>query len=185
MIPATYVGVRSVSRTTGSPVVASSCDPADGRQKRRRVAPEASDGPILPPIGGNAKQAGFAERRYGDQLHGSDRGLRCTFVSIHLLDGKVSFIWLTSTLIHSGADICAVVPREAHSRRGPRTSQTASSGVRPRAAFRSLHPMRSLRCASTVPARPPSHRPTNSPTQRLPSNLPRNSFSGRGTLSFR
>ena len=105
MIPATYVGVRSVSRTTGYPVVASSCDPADGRQERRRVAPEASDGPILPPIGGNAKQAGFAERRYGDQLHGSDRGLRCTFVSIHLLDGTVSFTWLPSTLIHSGADI--------------------------------------------------------------------------------
>ena len=66
-----------MSHTTGSSVVASSCDPADGRQKRRRVAPEASDGPILPPIGGIAKQAGFAERRYGDQLDGSDRGLRC------------------------------------------------------------------------------------------------------------
>ena len=155
-----------MSRTTGSPVVASSCDPADGRQKRRRVAPEASDGPILPPIGGNAKQAGLAERRHGDQLHGSDRGLCCTFVSIHLLDGTVSLIWLTSTLIRLGADILPVVPREAHSRRGPRTSQTASTGVRPRAVGRSLYRMRSLRCASTVPARPPSHRTTNSPPAR-------------------
>ena len=76
-IPATYAVVQPVSRTTGSSVVASSCDPADGRQERRRVAPEASDGPILPPIGGIAKQAGFAERRYVDQLHRSDRGLRC------------------------------------------------------------------------------------------------------------
>ena len=155
-----------MNRTTGSPVVASSCDPADGRQKRRRVAPEASDGPILPPIGGNAKQAGFAERRHGDQLHGSDRGLCCTLVSIHLLDGTVSLTWLTSTLIRLGADIFSVVPREAHSRRGPRTSETASTGVRPRAANRSLYPMRSLRCAPTVPARPPSHRTTNSPAQR-------------------
>ena len=155
-----------MSRTTGSPIVASSCDPADGRQKRRRVAPEASDGPILPPIGGNAKQAGFAERRHGDQLHGSDRGLCCTFVSIHLLDGTVSLIWRTATLIRLGADILPVVPREAHSRRGPRTSQTASTGVRPRAAGRSLYPMRSLRCAPTVPARPPSHRTTNSPVER-------------------
>ena len=156
-----------MSRTTGSPVVASSCDPADGRQKRRRVAPEASDGPILPPIGGNAKQAGLAERRHGDQLHGSDRGLCCTFVPIYLLDGTVSLTWLTSTLIRLGADIFSVVPREAHSRRGPRTSQIASTGVRPRAADRSLYRMRSLRCAPTVPARPPSHRPTNSPAQRL------------------
>ena len=156
-----------MSRTTGSPIVASSCDPADGRQKRRRVAPEASDGPILPPIGGNAKQAGFAERRHGDQLHGSDRGLFCTFVSIHLLDGTVSLTWLTSTLIRLGADIFSVVPREAHSRRGPRTSQTASTGVRPRAANRSLYPMRSLRCAPTVPARPPSHRTTSSPAQQV------------------
>ena len=82
MIPATYIGIQPVSHTTDPSVVATSCDPVDGRQERRRVAPEASDGPILPPIGGIAKQAGFAERRYGDQLHGSDRGLRWSFVSI-------------------------------------------------------------------------------------------------------
>ena len=88
---------------------------------------------------------------------------------------------------HESYQTIHVVPREAHSRRGPRTSQTASTGVRPRATVRSLYPMRSLRCAPTVPARPPSHRPTNSPAQRCSThngNLPRKRSSGRGTLSF-
>ena len=49
-------------------------------QEPRHVALEASDQPILQPIVGIAKQAGFAERRYSDQLHGSDRDLRCAFV---------------------------------------------------------------------------------------------------------
>ena len=66
----------------------------------------------MPPIGGNAKQAGFAERRYGDQLHGSDRGLRCTFVSIHLLDRLAGSKYRLSTLIHPGKEMLAGVPRE-------------------------------------------------------------------------
>ena len=90
----------------------------------------------------------------------------CLNLSTFSLGALGCVIWLPSTLIRLGADIFSVVPREAHSRRGPRTSETASTGVRPRAANRSLYPMRSLRCAPTVPARPPSHRTTNSPAQR-------------------
>ena len=101
-----------MSRTTSPSVVARSCDPADGRQERRRVAPEASDGPILQPIGGIARQPGFAERRYGDQLHGSDRGLRCAFVSIHMLNSRVSSKYQLSTFIHPDEEMLAGVPRE-------------------------------------------------------------------------
>ena len=79
VIAATRPGTRPVVSTTGSSVVAMSCGLADGRQEPRHVALEASDQPILQPIGGIAKQAGFAERRYSDQLHGSDA--RLAFVS--------------------------------------------------------------------------------------------------------
>ena len=84
VIAATRPGTRPMVSTTGSSVVAMSCSLADGRQEPRHVALplEASDQPILQPIGGIAKQAGFAERRYSDQLHGSDPDLRCAFVSI-------------------------------------------------------------------------------------------------------
>ena len=87
-------------------------DPAGGRQERRRVAPEASDGPILPPIGGIAKQAGFAKCRYGDQLHGSDRDLRCSFVSMNILDRLPSPRYQPSTLIRPDEEMLAGVPRE-------------------------------------------------------------------------
>ena len=63
-------------------------------------------------IGGIAKQAGFAERRYSDQLHGSDRDLRCAFVSIHMLDRPASSKYQLSTLIHPDEEMLAGVPRE-------------------------------------------------------------------------
>ena len=90
VIAVTRPGTRPVVSTTGSSVVAMSRGLADGRQEPRHVALEPSDQPILQPIGGIAKQAGFAERRYSDQLHGSDRDLRCAFVSIHMLDRPAS-----------------------------------------------------------------------------------------------
>ena len=175
-----------MSRTTGSPVVASSYDPADGRQKRRRVAPEASDGPILPPIGGNAKQAGFAERRHGDQLHGSDRGLCCTFVFMHLLDGTVSFTWLTSTLIHLGADIFFC--RATRGSQPPRT-QDKSDRV-DRGASTSSGPISVSNAVTTVRSDGP-RAPSESSYHQLTGsagffgNLRRKRSSGRGTLSFR
>ena len=43
--------------------------------------------------------------------------------------------------------------------REPWTSRTASSGMSSRAFIRSRYPLRPLRCASAVPARPPSRRP--------------------------
>ena len=94
--------------------MAMSCGLADGRQEPRHVALEASDQPIMQPIGGIAKQAGFAERRYSDQLHGSDRDLRCAFVSIHvhMLDRPASSKYQLSTLIHPDEEMLAGVPRE-------------------------------------------------------------------------
>ena len=112
VIAATRPGTRPVVSTTGSSVVAMSCGLADGRQEPRHVALEASDQPILQPIGGIAKQAGFAERRYSDQLHGSDRDLRCAFVSIHMLDRPASSKYQLSTLIHPDEEMLAGVPRE-------------------------------------------------------------------------
>jgi hypothetical protein len=186
VIAATYPGTRPVVRTTGPSVVASSCDPADGRQERRCVAPEASDGPILPPIGGIAKQAGFAERRYGDQLHGSDRGLRCSFVSIHLLDILAGSKYRFSTLIHPGEEMLAGVPRERR-----RATRAVDEWTRvERGAYRSIGPFTTLSAVTTVrsdgPRAPPessSHQLTDSTP--IPGNLPRNRSSGRGTLSFR
>ena len=112
VIAAIRPGTRPVVHTTGSSVVAMSCGLADGRQEPRHVALEASDQPILQPIGGIAKQAGFAERRYSDQLHGSDRDLRCAFVSIHMLDRPASSKYQLSTLIHPDEEMLAGVPRE-------------------------------------------------------------------------
>ena len=186
MIPVTYAVVQPVSRTTGSPVVATSCDPADGRQERRRVAPEASDGPILPPIGGIAKQAGFAERRYGDQLHGSDRGLRWSFVSIHILDRLPGSKYRLSTLIHPGKEMLAGVPRERR-----RAARAVDEWVRvERDAYWSIGPFTTLSAVTTVrsdgPRAPPessSHQLTDSTP--LPGNPPRKRSCGRGTLSFR
>ena len=174
-----------MSRTTGSPVVASSCDPADGRQKRRRVAPEASDGPILPPIGGNAKQAGFAERRHGDQLHGSDRGLRWSFVSIHILDRLAGSKYRLSTLIHPGEEMLAGVPRER--RRATRAVDEWTHVER--GAYWSIGPFTILSAVTTVrsdgpraPSESSYHQLTGSAL--LNGNLPRKRSSGRGTLSF-
>ena len=185
MIPATYVGVRSVSRTTGSPVVASSCDPADGRQERRRVAPEASNGPILPPFGGIAKQAGFAERRYGDQLDGSDRGLRCSFVPICILDRLAGSKYQLSTLIHPGEEMLAGVPRERR-----RATRAVDEWTRvERGAYRSIGPFTTLSAVTTVRSdgpRAPSESSHHQLTagSPLPGNLPRIRSSGRGRLSF-
>ena len=175
-----------MSRTTGSSVVASSCDPADGRQERRRVAPEASDGPILPPIGGIAKQAGFAERRYGDQLHGSDRGLRCAFVSIHILDRLAGSKYRLSTLIHPGKEMLAGVPRER--RRATRAVDEWTCVER--GAYWSIGPFTILSAVTTVRSDGPRAPSESSHHQLtggllLPGNLPRKRPSGRGTLSFR
>ena len=112
VIAATRPGTRPVVSTTDSFIVAMSCGLADGRQEPRHVALEASDQPILQPIGGIAKQAGFAERRYSDQLHGSDRDLRCAFVSIRMLDRPASSKYQLSTLIHPDEEMLAGVPRE-------------------------------------------------------------------------
>ena len=174
-----------MSRTTGPFVVASSCDPADGRQKRRRVAPEASDGPILPPIGGIAKQAGFAERRYGDQLHGSDRGLRWSFVSIHLLDRLAGSKYRLSTLIHPGKEMLAGVPRERR-----RATRAVDEWTRvERGAYRSIGPFTTLSAVTTVRSdgpRAPSESSHHQLTGGMPlsGNLLRKRSSGRGTLSF-
>lgn len=174
-----------MSRTTGSSVVASSCDPADGRQERRRVAPEASDGPILPPIGGIAKQAGFAERRYGDQLHGSDRGLRWSFVSIHILDRLAGSKYRLSTLIHPGEEMLAGVPRERR-----RATRAVDEWTRvERGAYWSIGPFTTLSAVTTVRSdgpRAPSESSNHQLTagSPLPSNLPRIRSSGRGRLSF-
>ena len=174
-----------MSHTTDPSVVATSCDPADGRQERRRVAPEASDGPILPPIGGIAKQAGFAERRYGDQLHGSDRGLRCTFVSIHILDRLAGSKYRLSTLIHPGKEMLAGVPRERR-----RATRAVDEWTRvERGAYRSIGPFATLGAVTTVrsdgpraPSESSHHQLTAGPP--LPDNLPRIRSSGRGRLSF-
>ena len=175
-----------MSHTTGSSVVASSCDPADGRQERRRVAPEASNGPILPPFGGIAKQAGFAERRYGDQLDGSDRGLRCSFVSIYILDRLAGSKYQLSTLIHPGEEMLAGVPRERR-----RATRAVGEWVRvERDAYWSIGSFTTLSVVTTVrsdgpraPSESSSHQLTDSTP--LPGNLPRKRSSGRGTLSFR
>ena len=66
----------------------------------------------MPPIGGIAKQAGFAKCRYGDQLHGSDRDLRCSFVSMHIIDRLASPRYQPSTLIRPDEEMLAGVPRE-------------------------------------------------------------------------
>jgi hypothetical protein len=175
-----------VSRTTGSSVVASSCDPADGRQERRRVAPEASDGPILPPIGGIAKQAGFAERRYGDQLHGSDRGLRWSFVSIHILDRLAGSKYRLSTLIHPGKEMLAGVPRERR-----RATRAVDEWTRvERGAYWSIGPFTTLSAVTTVRSDGPRAPPESSYHQLTGGTLHaqcllRIRSSGRGTLSFR
>ena len=175
-----------MSHTTGSSVVASSCDPADGRQERRRVAPEASNGPILPPFGGIAKQAGFAERRYGDQLDGSDRGLRCSFVSIYILYRLAGSKYQLSTLIHPGEEMLAGVPRERR-----RATRAVGEWVRvERDAYWSIGSFTTLSVVTTVrsdgpraPSESSSHQLTDSTP--LPGNLPLKRSSGRGTLSFR
>ena len=134
VIAATRPGTRPVVSTTGSSVVAMSCGLADGRQEPRHVALEASDQPILQPIGGIAKQAGFAERRYSDQLHGLDRDLRCAFVSIHMLDRPASSKYQLSTLIHPDEEMLAGVPRER--RRATRAVDKSNRVERDAAAVR-------------------------------------------------
>ena len=175
-----------MSRTTSPSVVARSCDPADGRQERRCVAPEASDRPILPPIGGIAKQAGFAERRYGDQLHGSDRDLRCAFVFIHMLNSRVSSKYQLSTFIHPDEEMLAGVPRERR-----RATRAVDEWIRVEwDEFGCNSSITTLTAVTTVRTRGP-RAPSESSYHQLtggtllPGNLPRKRSSGRGTLSFR
>ena len=175
-----------MSHTTGPSVVASSCDPADGRQERRRVAPEASNGPILPPIGGIAKQAGFAERRYGDHLDGSDRGLRCSCVSIRILDRLAGSKYQLSTLIHPGEEMLAGVPRERR-----RATRAVGEWVRvERDAYSSIRSFTTLSAVTTVRSDGPRAPPESSHHQLTGGTLHaqcllRIRSSGRGTLSFR
>ena len=143
--------------------------PADGRQEPQHVALDASDQPILQPqpIGGIAKQVGCAERRYSDQLHGSDRDLRCAFVSIHMLDRPASSKYQLSTLIHPDEEMLAGVPRER--RRATRAVDKSNRVERDEfSCFRSIYvsiATTCLRCAH--PRSPRALRvvvPTTSPT---------------------
>ena len=75
-------------------------------------------------------------------------------------DRPASSKYQLSTLIHPDEEMLAGVPRER--RRATRAvdkSRTASSGMSSRAFVRSRYPLRPLRCASAIPARPPSRRP--------------------------
>lgn len=139
----------------------------------------------MPPIGGIAKQAGFAKCRYGDQLHGSDRDLRWSFVSMHILDRLASPRYQPSTLIRPDEEMLAGVPRERS-----RATRAVDEWIRvERDEYWCIGSFTTLIVVTTVRSDGPrapseSSYPSARRSTMLPGNVPRKRSSGRGRLSF-